>query len=357
MEGTIFEEILYQVALEHSIKSKSDNIDSHWKDALPDLSLFLGNQVWLWIQRDYMDCQLNKLAWESSQQIEMPDLSLVEDATLSVHAWGRLAVLRTISTKEFQEWVDEYCRPSIVIPITQRQLFLSLVLQWWQVRQIRYYLNEVARRTEGNELAKKTFGALLVTDKNYRETFGTLPEMNKDYQQLFEISKKIANGIMPFNYSWEWEDAQADVVKDWITKLSSMPFHEQIQKLGVTRKAIHDGLIDYLRPIAGQPSFVSLDENIKTSDGRTIPIIELLPAKTEQVEIVEPLTHQQRAQIETLVGKIGREIVEYRREHPEIINTHGEIKELSNNLGYHRNTIRKFLQKVKLNDPQIEKTF
>lgn len=340
----ITSEFLYQNAMQNSIKDKKrdEPLDPYWEAELPEILKFLDNQIYLFLLRDYVSKEMIKIAWNKAQEISMPTVSETEDATLCVKAIGRYKVW-LIDLKELQDGLEKEIpnyKEAIEVTINPEQLFYKWIYHCWQLRLMARCFNEVAARIKDNNLRRQTFSALLDLSSD-------------DYKSLLTISRNIAFRLMPFNQRWEWEDAQKDVVSNWIMALRSKPFHEQLQKLGVTQKAIENSLTDHFRKIKRQPSSVSLDENIKTSDGRTIPIIELMVAQTEQADIEEPLTDQQWGEIEALVGEIGREIVEYRLKHPKIAGTHGEIKELYQALGYHRNTIGKYVDRIELHKTQI----
>ncbi|MFQ5770028.1 MAG: hypothetical protein ACE5HX_05805 [bacterium] len=343
-------DIISQHAIRDSIrgnKSDEEKLDPYWGTALPNIFVFLENELCLFAMRDYISPEMKKKAWAEGLKRPMPDISKTNEATLFVEVTGRREVLQIIWAKEFQDWIEEYVQKEfqewaeeqIQHSVVSGQPFRGLVWHWGELKLMAYYVDEIAERVSSSGLKSQTFNALL----------------REDYQSLFKRSENIANGLMPSNQSWAWEDTKKDVVTDWIIKLRSKPFHEQLQKLGVTHKAIRDSLIDALRKKEHQPSFISLDENIETSNGRNLPLIELLSVQPEQADIEEPLTDKQRKQIENVIGKIGLKIVEYRKEHPGIASAHGEVKTLSNALGHHRNTIRKYLEKIDQIKQKIEK--
>ena len=149
-------------------------------------------------------------------------------------------------------------------------------------------------------------------------------------------------------------DKIGDSTQDWLFKLMQLPRIERYEKSCLTELNVRRDLEDEYRRLTKtekgriKAETTSLDEEVEIEDGDNIPMFELIPAPTQQIEIEEDFTPEQREKLKEVLGKIGLRIFEYRYRHQEIIGR-GEQKELAKVLGYAESTVSKYIRIIEEN--------
>lgn len=254
MEATSY--IIYQHAKE---TSAGKDIDEYWERVLPEALNFAENEIFLTFHRGYIDEPIKQKAARLAQTISPRDVGNLDNATLMLHCFIREWWLRMGENREFQTLVDQIygvaydttkpiCwrkRSHIRIPQIDgiaRQISLSLIERYKQVFFAQRCCTEIRRRGQQNPYMKNTF--VLLTD------FQALRrEQIASHQWLRDKSRIIA------------PDVGEDSLQNWLEKLLQLSPHLQIQKVGATRKAIHDGACD-IRRKGGQYEHVPFDEDL-----------------------------------------------------------------------------------------------
>lgn len=307
-------EALHHFASEHS---NGAELDAHWNKVLPELELFVGNQIWLILQYEHIDNDAQEIAWVKAQEISRPDALQIGDEVLSVHVLGRLCVWGGVNTPDFFDEVSNF-RPPGVIEVSPTRIIRSIVFQWRQLLLMGHYINEIVQRNEGNDFKKHSFGVLL--DPNKSEDFRRWHAEAVEWLQDF--SRKLAGWKMPSDATREdREDAGHNAFVEWwakdLPKLLAEPFHVQMRKKNIIRTAIDRNISDEYRWFIKQPKHVSLD-------GIDTTIKMSLPDVTPQ-EPVRPLNDWQIEQLDEILGKTGREIFVCVRDHPDLIDGEGQL--------------------------------
>lgn len=252
-------ECMRQIAREDC---RGKDIDKHWKAVLPEIGEIIAIEVFLTLQRRYIDESMKREAAHIAQTMQPREISDLDDATLVLHCSVREMWLGFADDPEFQACVDNsvqgliyppepvgWTKPShLWLPIaegTVRQTFLALVERYKQYLFAQRCWNEVKRRhSPKNEIEKSAF-VLLMDSNEFRQ------EQSNGLRHLRDESRRLTGDLE----SGVGEDA----MQDWLEKLSALPLHMQIQLVGATQKAIRQGAIDMLRK-GGKHQHVPLEE-------------------------------------------------------------------------------------------------
>lgn len=220
---------------------------------LPDL---LKNEIEMISQTRYFSPQQVDIivtrAVNEARLLLLPPLEVVSLEELE-HAWRvRGNVLIVLDDPSMQELLANRLLPNIP---NRRKLYDSIVFLNRELRFARECFGEITKRIQSSPVARNTLGLVMdPKDSDYLRQ-----KQAEAYSELQRMSCRIAR-----NVGRQIEDGE-DALHDWTTKLHSMPFHQKIQRLGATYKAIHDSLIDQQRR-ADRHEHISLDD-MKTPDG------------------------------------------------------------------------------------------
>ena len=236
--------------------SEGGEIDSHWKSVLPETQDIFANEIFLTLHRRYINEPMKHKAAEIAQKAPLRDIGGLDDAKLVLHCWIRETWLGVSNDQEFQAFVDtnvrEFIHPpdsihwvnasGIFLPLsegTARQIRFLLIERYKQARFAQHCWAELVRRGRRSKVKKYT--SVLLTDSGELRQ-----EQNEAMQWLCNESRRIA------------PDVGEDALQDWLEKLSRLPLHIQMQKVGATRKAIRERVVDMQRK-GGKYEHISLE--------------------------------------------------------------------------------------------------
>ena len=151
--------------------SAGEEIDLHWKSALPETQDIFANEIFLTLHRRYINVLMKRKAARVAQAIPPRDVSDLDDAMLTLHCWIREAWLGVSDDRKFQAFVDSnvkgfihtpdpihWVNPSgIWFPIsgsTAREIHFSLIEHYKQARFAQDCYAELIRRGRKNEVKK-----------------------------------------------------------------------------------------------------------------------------------------------------------------------------------------------------------
>ena len=237
--------------------SKGGKIDSHWESVLPEIEDIFANEIFLALHRWYIDEPMEHRAGQIARKAPLRDVKGLDDATLALHYVTRRMWLGISYDHEFQVFVDcnvkGFIHPpdpihwinasGILLPISEgiaRQIPLSLIERFKQANFAEHCYAELVRRGRRSEVIKYAF-VLLSDSDDLRQ------EQNEAMQWLCDKSREIS------------PDVGEDALQDWLARLSGMPLHKQMQKVGVTLTAIRQRVIDIHRK-DGECKPTSLEE-------------------------------------------------------------------------------------------------
>ena len=205
---------------------------------------------------------MKRKAARIAQEAPLRDVKDLDDAMLVLHCWIRETWLGISDDPEFQAFIDSnvkgFIHPpdplhwvdvsGILLPISEgvsRQIPLSLIERFKQARFAKHCYTELVRRGRKNEVIKYAF-VLLDDFDDLRQ------EQNEAMQWLCDKSRQVA------------PDVGEDALQDGLEKLSGLPPHIQMQKVGATLTAIRQRAAD-IRRKGGECKPTSLEEEPKNA--------------------------------------------------------------------------------------------
>ena len=247
--------------------SGGENIDKHWKRILPEVIDFAGHEIFLIVNRRYINGLMKQNAARFAQTFPPRDIGNFNNAELWLHNFVREWWLRLSADREFQALVDEHRRviynttdPVVLVKPSRiwlphfdgidRQIYISLVERYNQFFFAQRCWAELMSRAQRDPYVKHTF-MLVVNPTRLRQDFHR--ERNEANRWLCNESRRIATGV------GAQPDVGEDARQDWLVKLFPLSPHQQIHKAGATGKAIRDGAIDMQRK-GGQYKPIHLDD-------------------------------------------------------------------------------------------------
>ena len=248
--------IMLQIARE---RSEGEDIDKYWRGILPEALEFAANEIFLTLHRPYINQLMKKEAAQAAQTLPSREIGNLDYGTMWLHYFTCEWWLSMSNDAIFQSLVDQnhgviydtsdptrWVKPSLIwVPHFDgmvRQIFLSLVERYKQYYFAQRCWNKLIRDARRNEYVKCTFIQL-------SDSHGLRREQNEAIQWLSNQSRDIA------------PDFGEDALQKWLEKLLTLPPHIQIQKCGVTRKAIRDGAKD-MRDKGGQHNPIHLGDGL-----------------------------------------------------------------------------------------------
>ena len=258
--------------------SAGEGIDEHWEAVLPETYDIMANEIFLALYGRFLNESMRRRAAKIAKNFPLRKVSDIDDAELFLHCLVRGTWLGIADDPEFQAYVNNNVKGVIHaaqgtvqnpqrigwtrfsrlwLPLSEEdfvQVIRALVERFKQHLFAEHCWRELTNRHVGQEVNKHMYALLTdseVITQNHRE---------EAYQRLAEISSNVTaelNGIDPY-----------DAMHDWLMKLSALPPHTQLQKIGATPIAIYQHAIDKLRK-GGKYEHVSFEEKEEFVD--TIP--------------------------------------------------------------------------------------
>ena len=237
--------------------SEGDEIDQYWKPVLSDVSQIAENEIFLTLHRWYINESMKADAAQYAQNVPLPDVTDLDDATLYLHCWMRVSWLGIGDDPKFQSYVDNHLKgfihppepvywvnvSGVLLPISEgtvRQIYFALVERYKQFRFDEHCWDELMDRIRADET--RMHMTLLL---NCSEFFPV--ERNRSYQWVHDQNADIEINV------------REDSMHDCLRKMLELPPHIQVQRSGAILKAIRDRVIDMMRK-GGQYENVPFDD-------------------------------------------------------------------------------------------------
>ena len=252
-------------AMQKLARENSDGpkIDKYWEIVLPEVLDFMANEVFLTLHRLFINESMKQSAFRLAQTVPPRDTEKLDNATLTLHCLTREALWSISDDSGFQALVDRshgiicntadsirWVKPSHVwLPHTykvQLQIHRSLIERYKHAFFARRCYAEVVRRGRQNKYLKCVH-VLLTDSDEFRQ------QQNEATKWLRAKSRSIVAKVGIDSNVGE------DLLQNQFIKLLRLPWHEQVQRAGATKKAIRDGAIDLQRK-GGQYEEVPLDD-------------------------------------------------------------------------------------------------
>lgn len=242
-------------AIEEIARENSDGgeIDQHWESILPEVIGLFKNEIFIAQHRLHIDTPMIQSAFKHARLIISPlNTKELDIATLALYCWTSGALSGISKDRKFQSLVDQMdlANPSLIwrpgFGIHQ-QVIDAMVEHYERIFFAERCYAELVSRGRQNEYMKYTHVLLNKSDQ-FR------PQQEVARERLCKISEIIATRVGIDSGDGE------DLLHNFVAKLLSLPWHEQIQRAGATHKAIHDGAVDVRRK-GGQHDYVSLDDD------------------------------------------------------------------------------------------------
>lgn len=303
--------------------SAGEGIDEHWEAVLPETYDIMANEIFLALHGRFINGSMVRQAYEIARSLPLRDVSDIDDAELFLHCLVRGTWLGIAENSEFQAHVNSNVNGVIhtaqgTIPNPQRigwarssRLWLPLSEEYFVqivgalAERFKQHLfaehcwHELTRRHVGKDVNKYMYA--LLTDSEVI----TEEDRMEAYQWLAKLSSNVTTGLDGIDSS--------DAMHDWLTKMSGLPPHTQLQKIGATPIAIHQHAIDKLRK-GGKYEHVSFeemeefadaipDESLDAPNNETISdeFLQLLIANQKKVE--EILSRESPEKRRAKIGK------------------------------------------------------
>ena len=318
---------------------------------MPEIEDIFANEIFLALHRWYIDEPMEYRARQIAQKAPLRDISDLDDATLALHYVTRRMWLGISDDHEFQAFVDSnvkgFIHPpdslhwvdvsGILFPISERvarQIPLSLIERFKQAYFAEHCYAELVRRGRRNEVIKYAF-VLLNDSDDLRQ------KQNEAIRQLRAESREID------------PDVGEDALQDWLEKLSKMPLHIQMQKVGVTLTAIRQRVIDIHRkggehkPIPLEDEIVNAipDESAKDSNGGRIADEEFSQRLLANQQKIEDILSQSDAKL----GKRQFKVLQMLIDAPTLTST-----EIAKKLNVSKQTIGRDREAIKQSYIEIQ---
>ena len=255
-------DILTRIAKDNS---EGEEMDCHWKSVLPEILRIAEDEIFLTIYRWYIDQPMKIDAAQQAQNLLLPDVTKLDDATLYLHCWMREAWLGISDDPAFQSYVDDnltgvihppepvYWVPAsgILLPIsegTTRQLYLVLVECYKQMRFAALCADQLMTniQTQDKTGARPHMTVLLTDSPEFAL------QRNKSYQWLHDRTSDIQTEV------------REDSVQNCLEDILKMPPHIRVQKSGAILKSIRNRARDTFRARTRRNT-ISLDDEFANS--------------------------------------------------------------------------------------------
>ena len=251
--------VIYQRARE---TSPGEGIDQHWGPVLPQAIHCAVNEIFLVSHRAEVHPLMEQHAALHAQSLTPPDISNLDYGTLALHYYTRVWLLGISKEHWFQTLVDQgfdvtsntrdigrWVKPSrIWVPLAPH-ICHSLVEHYKHYFFGQHCYAELVRRARKNPYMKHTFIQLTDDPDLYKER-------NEGSKWLREASQRIAAGV------GAQPEIGEEVKQDWLTELSSLPLHRQVQKAKDTRIEIKHRAYDIQHRKGGQCEHVPFDDEL-----------------------------------------------------------------------------------------------
>ena len=270
--------------------SAGEGIDEHWEAVLPETYDIMANEIFLAMHGRFINESMMRQAYEFARNLPLRDVSDRNDAELFLHCLVRGTWLGIADDPEFQAHVNNNVKGVIhaaqgavlnpqriswtrfsrlLLPYSEEeivQIVGALVERFRQHLFAEHCWRKLTHGHVGKEVNKHMYALLTdseVITQNHRE---------EAYRRLSEISSNVTAGLDGIDPS--------DAMHDWVAKLSGLPPHTQLQKIGATPTAIYQNAIDKLRK-GGKYEHVPFEE--KEEFGDTFPDESLEAAGNESI--------------------------------------------------------------------------
>ena len=327
--------------------SEGDEIDQYWKPVLSDVSQIAENEIFLTLHRWYINESMKADAAQYAQNVPLPDVTDLDDATLYLHCWMRVSWLGIGDDPKFQSYVDNHLKgfihppepvywvnvSGVLLPISEgtvRQIYFALVERYKQFRFDEHCWDELMDRIRADET--RMHMTLLL---NCSEFFPV--ERNRAYQWLHDQNADIEINV------------REDSMHDCLRKMLELPPHIQVQRNGAILKAIRDRVIDMMRK-GGQYENVPFDDQLANaiSDESAVD-----PNQSMIADEFLPRLLECRTQIEKVLGKGKPKLAKRRFQVMEMLAHTSCQKTIAQKLNISESTITRDIQIIEKSGRQI----
>ena len=349
--------------------SAGEGIDEHWEAVLPETYDIMANEIFLTIHRQHINDSMKCWAAEVAQTLPSREVSNIDDAKLYLHYLARSTWLGIADNPEFQAYVDDNVkgvihtvrgimhRPGLIgwakssrlwLPLPEQgfvQIAGALVECFKQFLFAEYCWKQLTCRHVGKEVNKYMFA--LLTDSDVI----TQSDREEAYQGIANLSEKATKGLQEID--------SRDPMHDWWTKLSALPRHTQLLKIGATQDAIRQRAIDIQRK-GGKCELVSLDadeeftntipdESLEAPDNEIIrdEFLQLLSANQQKVE--EILSRESPEKRRATIGKRRFNVMQMLAHEPDLTSADiaKQLKVGNQTIGRDRDVLRRSQARIR----------
>ena len=148
--------------------SEGDEIDPYWKPVLSDVSKIAENEICLALHQCYINESMKADAAQYAQNVPLPDVTDLDDATLYLHCWMRVSWLGIGDDPKFQSYVNNHLKgfihppervywvnvSGVLLPISEgtvRQIYFALVERYKQFRFDQHCWDELMDRIQADK--------------------------------------------------------------------------------------------------------------------------------------------------------------------------------------------------------------
>ena len=240
-------------------RSSGTDIDKHWTRVLPEAQGFAANEIFLTLHRFHINQLMKTEAAQVAQNTAPRDISKLDHAELWLHYFTCNWWLDMSHDRIFQHLVDHSYGVNSNTTDANRWVMPSLI--WVPATHVitpRVH-RSLVERYKHLFFARRCFAKLVdyLRDKKHRKyTFILLGDSHGMHQRQSDARQWLTKKSISID-----PDVGEDALQDWLHKLLRLPWHQRVQKIGATCKAIQDGAHD-IRDKGSRYEHVPFDEDL-----------------------------------------------------------------------------------------------
>lgn len=282
-------------------RSSGTDIDKYWTRVLPEAQGFAANEIFLTLHRFHINQLMKTEAAQVAQNTVPRDISKLDHAELWLHYFTCKWWLDMSHDRSFQHLVDHSYGVNSNTADANRWVRPSLIwVPHTHVITPRIH-RSLVERYKHLFFARRCFAKLVdyLRDKKHRKyTFILLGDSHGMHQRQSDARQWLTKKSISID-----PDVGEDALQDWFHKLLRLPWHQRVQKIGATCKAIQDGAHD-IRDKGSKYEHIPFDDDLTNT----------IPDKSRETPNDELITDEYyrrllecQAQIEEILSQGGPE--------------------------------------------------
>lgn len=240
-------------------RSSGTDIDKYWNRVLPEAQGFAANEIFLTLHRFHINQLMKTEAAQVAQNTIPRDIDELDHAELWLYYFTCEWWLNISHDRIFQSLVDHSYGVNSKTADANRWVRPSLVWVPHSHMITPKIHRSLVERYKYRIFARRCFAKLIdyLRKKEHRKyTFILLGGSHGMHQRQNDALQRLTKKSISID-----PDVGEDALQDWLHKLLRLPWHQRVQKIGATRKAIRD-LADDIRNKGSKYEHVPFDEDL-----------------------------------------------------------------------------------------------